>query len=167
MQVVLLQNNAMFSKTKYQKLDNEAGELSSEEELFPLDNQHLLAKSDSISHKNQHEDVGLKKNVGIADGVSIVVGSMIGSGIFIVPTGVLKYSGGDMATSMVIWVIGGLIALFIALCFCELSTLIPESGGMAPFLKTIYGDAVCFVFLWIFLLNACPQGAAVQIIALG
>ena len=116
---------------------------------------------------NNGKSVKLKQNIGVADGISVVVGSMIGSGIFIVPTGVLEHCNGDMLLSMLIWVIGGIISLLVALCFCELGTLITESGGMAPFLKTIYGDVVCFVFLWIYLLTACPQAAAVQIIALG
>ena len=156
------------SKGKYQKLKSLAEELSSDDEnSFSLDDSSLLKKTNGNSHKKLDENVSLKRNVGLMDGVSIVVGSMIGSGIFIVPTGVLKYCNGDMPTSMIIWVAGGIIAILIALCFCELATLIPESGGMAPFLRAIYGDGVCFIFIWILLLTACPQGAAVQIIALG
>ena len=148
----------MYQKGKYQKLESISDEFSSESE-FDYDTK------DEVKPLTKH--VELKRNVGIIDGISIVVGSMIGSGIFIVPTGVLQYCNGDMTLSMVIWVLGGVIAFLIAFCFCELATLIPESGGMAPFLKTIYGNGMCFVFLWTFLLTACPQSAAVQIIALG
>lgn len=148
----------MCNKRKYQKLGSLSDESSSDNEIYDnvKDEASLLT-----------ENIKLKQNVGIIDGISIVVGSMIGSGIFIVPTGVLQHCNGDMSLSMIIWVLGGIIAFAIALCFCELATLIPESGGMAPFLKAIYGNGMCFVFLWIFLLTACPQGAAVQIIALG
>jgi len=155
------------SKGKYQKLNNLPENFSSEDENSSLDSNSLHKKTNGNPQNDHNETVSLKRNVGFLDGVSIVVGSMIGSGIFIVPTGVLKHSNGDMPTSMIIWVVGGIIAVLIALCFCELATLIPESGGMAPFLRAIYGDGVCFVFIWILLLTACPQGAAVQIIALG
>ena len=164
--------NALFDgngKGKYQKINNVEEFLSDNEaeHCFSHDKSSLLKKTNGKPYSKSEEAVALKRNLGLGDGVSVVVGSMIGSGIFIVPTGVLSYCNGDMPTSIVIWVVGGVIAMLIALCFCELGTLIPESGGMAPFLKAIYGNSVCFIFLWIFLLTACPQGAAVQIIALG
>uniref|UniRef100_H2YU10 Amino acid permease/ SLC12A domain-containing protein n=1 Tax=Ciona savignyi TaxID=51511 RepID=H2YU10_CIOSA len=109
----------------------------------------------------------LKRTIGVYDGASIVVGSMIGSGIFIVPTRILEYCNGDMSLSLIIWVLGGIIAMLMALCYCELATLLPESGGSAAYLKVVYGDVLCFIYLWLYLLAANPQSQAVQIIALG
>uniref|UniRef100_H2YU11 Amino acid permease/ SLC12A domain-containing protein n=1 Tax=Ciona savignyi TaxID=51511 RepID=H2YU11_CIOSA len=116
---------------------------------------------------DDNKSVKLKRTIGVYDGASIVVGSMIGSGIFIVPTRILEYCNGDMSLSLIIWVLGGIIAMLMALCYCELATLLPESGGSAAYLKVVYGDVLCFIYLWLYLLAANPQSQAVQIIALG
>nr|XP_002121410.4 Y+L amino acid transporter 2-like [Ciona intestinalis]XP_026696183.1 Y+L amino acid transporter 2-like [Ciona intestinalis] len=145
-----------MASVRYKKLEN----VSDDEEI------HVLTDA-SKSPSNDDKSIKLKRTVGVLDGASIVVGSMIGSGIFIVPTGILGYCNGDMTMSIIIWIIGGIISMLMALCYCELATLLPESGGTAAYLKAAYGDAVCFVYLWILLVSATPQGSAVQVIALG
>lgn len=127
--------------------------------------QNLLLESSDDETDSQL--VSLKRNIGIISGASIVVGSMIGSGIFIVPTGVLKHCNGNIPISMGVWVAGGFVAVVTALCFCELSTMLPHSGGPAAYLKVIYGDSLSFVYLWLFMFATQPQSTAVQVIALG
>lgn len=60
--------------------------------------------------------------------MSLIVGTMIGSGVFASPGAVLLHSG-SVGLSLLVWVLAGVIALLGSLCYCELGTCIPESGG--------------------------------------
>nr|CAB3266333.1 Y+L amino acid transporter 2-like [Phallusia mammillata] len=151
---------------RYRPVHNASDEDENANELSEISiEERLLNSSDTESDTDTR--VSLKRNIGIFAGVNIVVGSMIGSGIFIVPTGVLKHCNGNVPVSMGVWVAGGFVAVLMALCFCELGTMLPHSGGTAAYLKAIFGDSVCFVFMWMFLFTTQPQSMAVQIIALG
>ena len=93
----------------------------------------------------------LRKRLTLYGLTMIAVGSCIGSGIFITPyqiVGALPHAG----WVLVVWAIGGLIALTGALTFSELSTLFPKAGGVYVFLKEAYGDWVGFLYGWIILL---------------
>ncbi|KAK1333260.1 hypothetical protein QTO34_006801 [Cnephaeus nilssonii] len=70
----------------------------------------------------------LRREIGLWSGVSLIIGSMVGSGIFMSPQGILVYVGSPGA-SLVVWVVCGLLATLSALCFAELGALVPESGG--------------------------------------
>ncbi|XP_076811546.1 b(0,+)-type amino acid transporter 1-like [Clavelina lepadiformis] len=157
--------NTKYSKLEYMSDENKSSLKYGYDDAN--ENVQTIPLLQTSEDENSQSNFKLQKTVGFTAGLSIVVGTMIGSGIFIVPTGVLKECHGDVSLSMLIWTIGGLIAIIVALCYCELSTTIPQSGGTATFLKKIYGDGLCFVFLWLFMLTATPQATAVQIIALG
>lgn len=68
------------------------------------------------------EEVGLKRGIGLMGAVNIIIGVMIGSGIFVSPTDALKYSG-SMGFCLVVWTVCGVISLLGALCFAELGTV--------------------------------------------
>lgn len=116
------------------------------------------------SRKSFHS---LKREIGIFSGTCLVIATMIGSGIFIVPTGVLKYSQGDVVFCLIGWIIGGIITLTLALCLCELGTTFPESGSYLVYLHKLYGPMWSFVYAWLFIGISNPEGYAAQIIALG
>jgi APA family basic amino acid/polyamine antiporter len=81
----------------------------------------------------------------------IAVGSCIGSGIFITPAQIVK----DLPNAtlvLLVWVLGGIIALTGALTFSELGGLFPKSGGVYVFLKEAYGELTGFLYGWIILL---------------
>lgn len=63
--------------------------------------------------------VGLKRNLGLLDGIAIIIGAIIGSGIFISPKGVLQ-SAGSPALSMIVWVLCGFVSFIGAICYAEL-----------------------------------------------
>lgn len=68
------------------------------------------------------EQVGLKRGIGLMGAVNIIIGVMIGSGIFVSPTNALKYSG-SIGFCLVVWGVCGVISLLGALCFAELGTV--------------------------------------------
>ena len=85
----------------------------------------------SIDSKNSSENkngVQLKRNMSVLGGISIVVGSMIGSGIFVSPTGIVAISE-SIGSALIIWVICGFMATVSALCYIELGLIVEESGG--------------------------------------
>ncbi|KAK7075388.1 Y+L amino acid transporter 2, partial [Halocaridina rubra] len=77
------------------------------------------AKNISNKSESKTELVELKREIGLWNGVGILVGSMIGSGIFISPGTVLKYSG-SIGMSLIVWVLSGFMSMCGALCYAEL-----------------------------------------------
>ena len=73
--------------------------------------------------KMEEEAVGLKASLGLIQGCTIIVGSIIGSGIFIAPGGVLKQTG-SVNMSLTIWILSGLYSMIGAYCYAELGLLI-------------------------------------------
>ncbi|XP_078483262.1 b(0,+)-type amino acid transporter 1-like isoform X1 [Ciona intestinalis] len=117
--------------------------------------------------KPQTGEVKLLRKIGLAGGISIIVGSMIGSGIFISPTGILKMSGGSIGVSLIIWVFCGILTILAALCLCELGMMFPESGGINTYLMKTYGSGLAFLHAWSYCLFIIPGKGAVQGLALG
>ncbi len=84
-------------------------------------------------------------------GTALIIGAIIGSGIFMVPSSVATQVGSP-SLSLLVWVAGGLLSLAGALCFAELGSAIPRSGGTYAFLRRAYNtDLVSFLFGWAFL----------------
>ena len=89
----------------------------------------------------------LPRVLGFWDVVSIVVGGVIGSGIFLVPADIAR---GVRAPLLIfaVWIIGGLLSYFGALAFSEMGAAMPKAGGMYNFLKEAYGPLLAFLFGW-------------------
>lgn len=85
--------------------------------------------------------------LGLHTAVSIVVGSIIGSGVFMKPATMAAQTGSGWALVMV-WVIGGLLSLCGAIIFAELSAMFPETGGLYVYLRKMYGDFIAFLYGW-------------------
>jgi len=84
----------------------------------------------------------------LSDLLLIVVGTVIGSGIFLVPGNVLNSARGDVGVALLIWALGGVLSLLGALSFGELGAMEPEAGGIYVYLRQAYGPLVAFLYGW-------------------
>lgn len=110
------------------------------------------------------EPIKLQRQLGLVSGTAIIVGSMIGSGIFISPKGVLAQTE-SVGMSLVVWTLCGVVAMFGALCFAELGTIIPKSGGEYAYLNTAFGGGAAFLFSWTANIVLKPSSLAIIILA--
>ncbi|KAK3875250.1 hypothetical protein Pcinc_019849 [Petrolisthes cinctipes] len=94
------------------------------------------------------DPVCLKKELGLVEGVTMIMGVVIGSGIFVTPKGVITIVG-SVGLSLVVWLLSGIISLLGALCFAELGTMIPESGGLYCYLHESFGPLPAFLCIWV------------------
>jgi APA family basic amino acid/polyamine antiporter len=100
----------------------------------------------------------LPRKVGFWGAIAVMVGVVIGSGIFATPTTIAKNLGSPTLI-LALWVVGGLIALCGALTFAELGALLPRTGGIYVFLREGLGACPAFVFGWTYMLIAKPAAA--------
>ncbi len=106
---------------------------------------------------------GLVRALGPVDATMIVVGSMIGSGIFITSAESARLSGGP-GWLLLAWTIAGLLTITGALCCSELATMMPRAGGVYVFFREAYGPAMGFLYGWtLFLVIQTGTIAAVAI----
>jgi APA family basic amino acid/polyamine antiporter len=89
----------------------------------------------------------LKRTLTFRDLIFIVVGTVIGSGIFLTPGAVVRNSGSG-GVALVVWAIGGILSLLGALTFAELGAAKPESGGLYVYLRDAFGPMLAFLYGW-------------------
>ncbi len=105
----------------------------------------------------------LPRRLGFWATTAIVVGTIIGSGIFRVPASVASEVGSPEAIALV-WILGGIISLCGALALAELAAALPASGGVFVYLREAYGPLVAFLFGWTQLFLAPASLAAIALV---
>jgi len=101
----------------------------------------------------------LRRVIGFGGGTALIVGITIGSGIFRTPPTIAGLVPNPLVI-MGLWTALGLISICGALAVAELSTLLPQAGGVYVFLREAYGDAAAFVFGWLYVLVTTPTAVA-------
>lgn len=94
--------------------------------------------------EEKHE---LKRELGLIDATSLVAGSMIGSGIFLV-TAAMARDVGSAAWILIIWLVTGLLTMSAALSYGELAGMMPNAGGQYVYIQRAYGKLVSFLYGW-------------------
>ncbi len=90
----------------------------------------------------------MRKDLGLATATSIVVGCVIGAGVFFKPYAIYQATGGAPGMGILAWVVGGLLSLFGALTFAEVAVMIPKTGGMVAYLSEAYDERLGFLAGW-------------------
>uniref|UniRef100_F6RU80 Solute carrier family 7 member 9 n=2 Tax=Bos taurus TaxID=9913 RepID=F6RU80_BOVIN len=109
---------------------------------------------------SEPKTTSLQKELGLFSGTCIIVGTIIGSGIFISPKSVLRNMEA-VGPCLIIWTMCGVLATLGALCFAELGTMITKSGGEYPYLMEAFGPIPAYLFSWSSLFVIKPSSFAI------
>jgi APA family basic amino acid/polyamine antiporter len=116
-----------------------------------------------MSPQNNNGSSSFKHELGLFDSTMIVIGSMIGSGIFIVSSDIAR-SVGSAGLLLLVWLIAGVITLIAALSYGELAAMMPKAGGQYVYLCEAYNPLVGFLYGWtLFLIIQSGTIAAVAV----
>ncbi len=101
----------------------------------------------------------LPRELGLLDATFIIIGIVIGSGIFLLPNLIARAL--PSATAIVtVWVVAGVLSFFGALAYAELGAMLPATGGQYVYVREAYGDWAAFLCGWVFALAVTPGGCA-------
>jgi basic amino acid/polyamine antiporter, APA family len=101
----------------------------------------------------------LPRVLGASQATAIVVGTIIGSGIFLVPREMMQDVGSSSLVYLA-WIVGGLLSLFGAMTYAELGAMLPYAGGEYVYLRGVYGDTTAFLYMWTWFAVAKPASIA-------
>ncbi|KAJ8041914.1 Large neutral amino acids transporter small subunit 1 [Holothuria leucospilota] len=110
--------------------------------------------------------VNLKPKISLFNGVTIIVGVIIGSGIFISPGLVLEQTQ-SVGSAMLVWIFCGVFSMVGALCYGELGTMITMSGGDYAYIYKSFGELPAFLLLWVTVIVIRPTAQAVVALTFG
>ena len=115
--------------------------------------------SQTVPVQVRTEPADLPRVLGASQATAVVVGTIIGSGIFLVPTEMMRDTGSS-ALVYLAWITGGLLSLFGAMTYAELGSMLPYAGGEYVYLRGVYGDTTAFLYMWTWFAVAKPASIA-------
>ena len=95
-----------------------------------------------------HQMATLERTLGLRDLILLVIGTVIGSGIFIVPGAVLRQVQGGVGLAMLVWLVGGILSLLGALTYGELAARSPKAGGIYIYIRDAFSPLLAFLYGW-------------------
>src|SRR5438105_14103620 len=105
------------------------------------------------------EPTGLLRELGVSHAGAVVVGTIIGSGIFLVPAEMMQAVGTAKLVYLA-WIVGGLLSFFGAMTYAELGAMKPEAGGEYVYIRDAYGGLRGLLYAWTWFLIAKPASIA-------
>ena len=117
----------------------------------PVATNAILEKNRNGVEQMQSEDdkqVEFKKSMGLISGCTLITGTIIGSGIFVSPGGVLMWTG-SINLALIVWIICGAFSAIGAYCYAELGLCLRKSGGDYAYIHYTFGPFVGFIRLWV------------------
>ena len=142
----------LLSSAKERSYDKEI-----EHEKTPLGSS---SKAESSEKSSSDDKIKLKRTISLTSAVVFIVVNIAGTGIFVVPSGIMR-SVGSIGTSLLIWLTCGVYNIVLALCFAELGTAFPVAGGDYKYVQNTLGSLPGFMCLFTYILLA-PVAAAVM-----
>jgi len=109
----------------------------------------VISRSPASPSGSSLTDHGLRRVLGLRDLVLLILGTVIGSGIFLVPGVVLKDVGNSLPLALSVWLLGGVLSLLGALTYGELSAMNPAAGGLYVYIRDCFGRFPAFLFGWV------------------
>lgn len=112
----------------------------------------------------QSEETNLKREMGLFSSANVLIGIMVGSGIFYLGSFVLMRCGMSIGLALLVWIIGGIVTLLSGLCYAELGAMMPKAGGIYVYLRESFGEKTAFTAgVSTFILGSCGSTAAIAI----
>jgi APA family basic amino acid/polyamine antiporter len=105
------------------------------------------------------ESTGLKRELGLAAATAIVVGNMIGSGIFMAPQGLASAS--NPKATIIAWIITSIGSILLALSFAKMGVAMPKTGGPIVYTRAAFGEFAAFLIAWTYWIGAWVGNAAI------
>eukprot|EP00794_Sanderia_malayensis_P018965 gene18965-20871_t len=128
-------------------------------------NGELSSTGLSLRPRHYASKLKLRKEVGCFGSISLVVGVMIGAGIYSSNKSIYQKAG-SVGMSLFVWAGAGVIAMFSSLCYAELGTTIRKSGGERTYLSRVFGGLAGFMYSWTATLILKPCGLAAVAVSL-
>lgn len=122
----------------------------------------------TTSHGAQRVSAGdaeLRRDLGVNQATAVVVGTIIGSGIFLVPSEMMQDVGSPRLVYLA-WIVGGLLSFFGALTYAELGAMRPQAGGEYVYVRDAYGPVGGFLYAWTWFIIAKPASIATVVTGL-
>ena len=101
----------------------------------------------------------LSRDLGVRHAAAIVVGTIIGSGIFLVPAEMMQ-AVGSAALVYLAWIVGGVLSFAGAITYAELGAMKPQAGGEYVYIRDAYGPTPAFLYAWTWFAIAKPASIA-------
>jgi len=121
-------------------------------------NEESVEKNDGKKGEAEEGAVELKPKMTLVNGCTVIVGSIIGSGIFVSPSGVLANTG-SVNMALLVWIISGLFSMVGAYCYAELGCMIKKTGADYAYIMVTFGPFLAFIRLWVecIIVRPCSQ----------